>query len=92
MQGLFSIEEDSTMTPAKTNEPVSFEANIKPLFRTKDRESMLRHFDLGSYKDVSAHADRILERLRSGTMPCDGEWPPAQIDVFERWIRTGKNP
>jgi hypothetical protein len=33
---------------------------------------MRRHFDLGSYEDVSAYADRILQRLRAGTMPCDG--------------------
>ena len=76
----------------RPDEPVRFDSNIKPLFRAKDRESMRRHFDLGSYEDVSAHADGILERLRSGSMPCDGAWPSEQTDVFERWIRTGKNP
>lgn len=74
------------------DERVQFASQIKPLFRTKDRQSMLRHFDLGSYEDVSAHADRILQRLSAGTMPCDGAWPPQQIQVFERWVRGGKLP
>jgi hypothetical protein len=76
----------------KEDEPVQFAAQIKPLFRAKDLQSMRRHFDLGSYEDVSAHADRILQRLRAGTMPCDGAWPPQQVEVFERWVRGGKLP
>jgi hypothetical protein len=74
------------------DEPVHFQGDIKPLFRDKDRQSMRLHFDLGSYEDVSAHADRILERLRRGSMPCDGAWPAEQIEVFERWVRGGKLP
>jgi len=80
------------MSTPGADEPVQFASQIKPLFRTKDRQSMLRHFDLGSYEDVSAHADRILQRLSAGTMPCDGAWPPQQVDVFERWVRGGKLP
>ena len=38
---------------------ISFDADIKPLFREKDRDSMLRAFDLWSYADVQAHADAI---------------------------------
>ena len=76
---------------AKDDE-LSFAADIEPLFRAKDRQSMLRHFDLGSYADVSARADRILERLQEGSMPCDGAWPPQRVDVFERWVRGGKSP
>jgi hypothetical protein len=53
---------------------------------------MRLHFDVGSYGDVSDHADRILERLRSGSMPCDGAWPPQQVEVFERWVSGGKLP
>jgi len=74
------------------DEPVHFQADIKPLFREKDRQSMRLHFDLRSYEDVSDHADRILERLRRGSMPCDGAWPAQQIEVFERWVRGGKLP
>jgi hypothetical protein len=71
---------------------VSFAADIRPLFREKDVRSMSRHFDLTSYEDVSTVADRILGRLRAGSMPCDGEWPSEQVDLFERWIQTGKKP
>jgi CDGSH-type Zn-finger protein/truncated hemoglobin YjbI len=84
-------EEDQPKTelPAE-GEPVSFAAHIKPLFRPRDQRSMQFAFDLWSYDDVSAHADAILERLRAGTMPCDGAWPGTQIDVFQRWTDSGK--
>ncbi len=80
------------MSLPKKDEPVRFADQIKPLFREKDRQSMRLHFDLGSYEDVSTYADRILDRLRRGSMPCDGAWPPEQVEVFERWIQTGKQP
>ena len=72
------------------NEPVSFETDVKPLFREGDRESMLFAFDLWSYDDVSQYADAILARLRDGSMPCDGAWPEAKIDLFQRWAESGK--
>jgi len=84
--------EDSTVSTPTADGPVQFATQIKPLFRPKDIQSMRRHFDLGSYEDVSAHADRILARLRAGTMPCDGAWPPQRLEVFERWVRGGKLP
>jgi len=68
---------------------VGFEADIKPLFREKDRDSMRRAFDLWSYDDVSAHADAIGARLSDGTMPCDGAWPADRVDTFQRWIAGG---
>ena len=71
---------------------VNFAADIKPLFRPTDVESMSWAFDLGSYEGVAANADLILERLRSGTMPCDGAWPPERIAVFEHWIQSNKQP
>ena len=71
-------------------QPLSFEADVKPLFRERDRESMDFHFDLWSLDDVSAHADAILDRLAAGSMPCDGAWPQAQVDLFRRWIQGGK--
>ena len=77
------------MTP-DADEPASFETDIKPLFRERDRESMQSHFDLWSHDDVSQHADAILARLRAGTMPCDGAWPQAQVDFFQRWAESGK--
>ena len=71
-------------------QPISFEDNVKTMFRSRDRESMKFAFDLWSYEDVSAHADDILTRVRSGTMPCDGAWPKEQVDTFQSWIDAGK--
>jgi hypothetical protein len=72
--------------------PLRYEADIKPLFRTRDQHAMAWAFDLYSYADVSEHADAILARLRSGTMPCDGRWPDDRIDRFDQWVRDGKLP
>jgi hypothetical protein len=69
---------------------VSFDGDIKPLFREKDRDSMRRAFDLWSYADVQAHADAIAGRLKNGSMPCDGAWPPERVELFERWVEQGK--
>jgi truncated hemoglobin YjbI/CDGSH-type Zn-finger protein len=71
------------------DQPLSYEAHIKQLFRDRDRDSMRFAFDLWSHDDVTAHADAILERLKAGTMPCDGAWPPEQVDAFERWVAAG---
>jgi len=72
------------------NEPVLFEKHIKPMFRESDRENMTFAFDLWSYDDVAAHADGILAVLEDGSMPCDGAWPAEQVDVFRRWVESGK--
>jgi len=71
---------------------VSFEAHVKPLFRSRDRESMIFAFDLWSPADVQAHAADIGDRLRNGTMPCDGAWAPEKTDLFERWTESGFQP
>jgi CDGSH-type Zn-finger protein/truncated hemoglobin YjbI len=71
------------------DETVSFERHIKPLFRERDRTSMKFAFDLWSYEDVKHNAEGILERLRNGSMPCDGAWPDEWVDVFERWTQSG---
>jgi CDGSH-type Zn-finger protein/truncated hemoglobin YjbI/ferredoxin len=68
------------------DEPLSYQAHIKALFRQRDRDSMRFAFDLWSHEDVRSHADAILARLQAGTMPCDGAWPPDRIEVFKRWI------
>jgi hypothetical protein len=71
------------------DERVSFEEDIKPLFRPVDHESMAWAFDLASYDEVKENATAILERLRNGSMPCDGAWPEGQVERFERWTETG---
>ena len=73
-----------------TGEPlVGFERDVKPLFRERDRRSMLSSFDLWSYDDVRANADAILDRVSDGSMPCDTAWTPEQVDVLQRWIDLG---
>lgn len=71
-------------------EEVTFTAHIKSLFRQRDRGSMRFAVDLWSYTDVAKHADRILERLRDGSVPCDGAWPEERTDVFQWWIVSDK--
>jgi hypothetical protein len=70
---------------------VSFDRDIKPLFRERDRQSMTWAFDLWSHDDVARNSDAILERLQNGTMPCDGAWPAEQIDRFRAWIDAAKS-
>ncbi|HEY0756602.1 MAG TPA: hypothetical protein VGD98_21800 [Ktedonobacteraceae bacterium] len=66
-----------------------FAQDIKPLFRADDRDAMEYIFDLWNYDDVRDQANNILERLEDGSMPCDGEWPQAQIELFRSWITAG---
>jgi hypothetical protein len=72
-----------------TDEPLSFETQIKPLFREGDRSSMKWAFDLWSHEDVSRNSAAILERLRNGSMPCDGGWPADRVALFENWVEAG---
>ena len=67
----------------------SFARDFAPLFRDRDKAAMRRFFDLGSYQDVRTHAQAILARLSSGTMPCDGRWPDEQVALFRRWVQAG---
>jgi hypothetical protein len=68
---------------------LSFELDIRPLFRQKDRDAMLAAFDLFDYDDVVEKADAIVGSLRSGQMPCDGAWPAEQVDKLQQWIDAG---
>lgn len=69
----------------------SFERDIRPLFRERDRGSMLQvaNFDLWAREDVVKHSQAILERLENGSMPCDEAWPDDRVAVFRRWVDTG---
>jgi hypothetical protein len=74
------------------SEGAGFEASIRPLFREKDRESMLESFDLWDLEDVRAHATAILERLEMGDMPCDGAWPQEHVELFSSWVSSDMAP
>ena len=73
-----------------TAEPLSFERDIKPLFRDRDRGSMKFFVDLWSHGDVARESDAILARLRDGSMPCDSPWDEERIALFQQWIDGGK--
>ncbi len=92
-QGETDVEAGAPVTddPARSG-PESFAKDIKRLFRPRDQESMLWHFDLWSYDDVSLHADGILAQLRAGTMPYGRAWPEQHVARFQRWVATGKAP
>ena len=68
---------------------LSFDHDVKPLFRERDRGSMLASFDLWQRDDVAENADAILKRLENGSMPCDGAWPAERVDVFRGWVDAG---
>ena len=87
----------STITPVP-GEPVAlpspderlyFTDHIRGLFRAGDREAMRWAFDLWSYQDVADNAPAILQRLRAGSMPCDGAWPEERIELFRGWVDAG---
>jgi hypothetical protein len=47
-------------------------------------------FDLWDVDDVRSNADAIFGRIRQGTMPCDGGWSSDKVELFGRWLATGK--
>jgi len=73
---------------------VSYTNDVLPLFRQRDIDAMrrVRQLDLGSYADVSTHANDILDRLEIGDMPCDAAWPAENVELFRQWIANGKLP
>ena len=70
---------------------LSFEQDVRPLFRERDRGAMLSvaNFDLWRRDDVAEHSQDILGRLEDGSMPCDQAWPNEQVAVFRRWVEAG---
>jgi hypothetical protein len=85
-----SSEDLVTDTPATSE--LSFDRDIRPLFREKDRSAMLEQFDLWKHADVKGNQEAILDRVRKGQMPCDGAWPPADVIAFSSWIAGGSQP
>jgi hypothetical protein len=67
----------------------TFAKDIEPLFREKDRNSMLAQFDLWAVDEVRANAPAILGALQAGTMPCDGRWSADSLNLLGRWIDCG---
>jgi hypothetical protein len=78
--------------------PVSFSADIRPLFTEEDIEQMMFWCDLGSYDDCKTYAEDILGRLNGSTgavMPPEtsgGPWPADKIALFAQWMKDGCPP
>jgi len=68
---------------------MSFEEDIRPLFRAEDIEAMSFAFDLASCEEVREHAEEIYARLSEGTMPCDAPWAEEDVERFRAWIDAG---
>ena len=77
-------------SPGDGGQP-SFAQDVKPLFRERDRETMMgvAEFDLWKHADVAEHSRAILGRLEDGSMPCDRPWPDDQVALFRRWVGAG---
>ena len=75
---------------SSTQAEVSFERDVRPLFRERDRGAMLgvSQFDLWKRDDVAEHSQDILKRLDDGSMPCDQAWPDEQVAIFRRWVEA----
>jgi hypothetical protein len=72
------------------NDGLSFERDLKPLFRERDRATMLSvaNFDLWNRDDVADNSQAILTRLEEGSMPCDEAWPDDRVETFRRWVEA----
>jgi hypothetical protein len=68
------------------DQDVAFARDIRPLFSDRDVGSMSRFFDLSSYDDVRANAERVYERLAYGS------WPADDVERFRSWMDNGFAP
>ncbi len=72
---------------------LSFAADIRPLFRPFDVESMKpAGLDLSSYEEVKKRAQAIYTRLSAKQMPCDGPWSDNHLQKFKEWMEGGMEP
>jgi hypothetical protein len=72
---------------------LSFAADIRPLFRSFDIDSMKpAGIDLSSYEDVKKRAQDIYARLSVKEMPCDGPWSGPSVQKFKEWMDSGMKP
>ncbi len=72
---------------------LSFAADIRPLFRSYDIESMKpAGIDLSSCEDVKKKAQSIYARLSAKDMPCDGPWSDNDVQKFKEWMDGGMKP
>ena len=73
------------------SERVSYETDIRSLFRDFDVEILQRldGIDLNDVENVRTHGEELRERLNKGSFPYDACWSDDRIDLFNRWIDSG---
>jgi hypothetical protein len=74
---------------------VSFEVDIRPLFREGDIECMRSvGIDLGDpgWMCVPANAQSVYGAVAGGTMPPDEPWPAERVEKFKQWMTDGYLP
>jgi hypothetical protein len=72
--------------------PLSFETDIRPMFRDIDVRHMQPHgYDLNSYGDVKQKAQAIYNAVLNRSMPPnpDDAWSPQMCATFKAWIDQG---
>lgn len=70
---------------------LSYEADIRPLFREFDYETLQRfeQIDLNNVETVRANIATFQERLQAGKLPYDACWSSKNIALFSRWVEEG---
>lgn len=72
---------------------ISFSADIRPLFRSFDVDSMKPNgLDLSSFEDVKKNAQKIYAALVGKEMPCDEPWKDPDVQKLKEWIDGGMLP
>jgi len=72
---------------------LSFEADIRPLFRDKDIRAMKpMGIDLSSCEDVKERAQDIYARISAKEMPCDEPWSDGDMRKLKEWMQSGMKP
>jgi hypothetical protein len=80
---------EPSIAPPPPPAALSFERDIKPLFRDKDRNRMLFKFDLFKFDDVKLNAGDIFDAISTGRMPCDIPWDSSKVATFKKWMDGG---
>lgn len=90
----FEMQRSAEFSCGRTVVP-TWEADVKPLFRTKDRMAMLMSLDLFDYDQVRERFDEIYGIIKAKTvfgfasgMPPDTTWSLARLHLLKAW-KTG---
>jgi twitching motility protein PilT len=71
---------------------LSFQEDVKLLFRQPDRGRMLWAFDLWDVQSVREHSADIMRRLEQKDLPFESGYPQEHVALFRKWIEEGMAP